>query len=119
MALYNILDAIKEKPGMFRIDSAESIFHFILGYQSSISEYQIVDDDLNHFEEGFLDWVRGSYTNSPPHADWLLLILLYSVSRADSVTIFFSLLDKYRISTGRELTDPQSRFMKVSMSDMP
>jgi hypothetical protein len=119
MALYGLLDAIKERPGLFRIDSVESIFHFISGYQFSIAEYQVVDDDLEHFEKGFLDWVRKSYTNAPPHADWLALILLYSVSRSDSVTIFFSLLDKYRISTGRELTDPQSRFIRVSMSDMP
>lgn len=119
MAFYGILDAIKAKPGLFRIDSAESIFLFISGYQSSVAEYKLSDDDLEHFEKGFLNWVRESYTNSPPHADWLSLIMLYSVSRSNSLEIFFSLLDKYRLSTGQELTDPQSRFIRLSVDDVP
>jgi hypothetical protein len=119
MALYGILDAIKEKPGMFRVDSVESIFYFILGYQHATSEHQISDDDLDHFHAGFLHYVRESFPVSPAHADWLSLILLYSVSRLNSLEIFFSLLDKYRLSTGRELIDPSSKFIRLSMDDMP
>lgn len=119
MSLYGILDAIKEKPGLFGIDSAESVFYYILGYQGAMSEYQLSDIDVDHFNLGFLDWVRKSYPGSPSHVNWLSLVLLYSGSRMESMTLFFSLLDKYRISTGLELTDPQSRFYRVDISDVP
>jgi hypothetical protein len=119
MALYGILDAMKERPGLFGVDSAESIFYFISGYQNAIAEYKISDEDLDHFNTGFLNWVRESYPNAPVHANWMSLILLYSVSRLDSANQFFSLLDKYRLSSGRELTDPQSRFIRLTMNDMP
>jgi hypothetical protein len=119
MALYGILDAIKDKPRLFGMESVEIIFHFISGYQSATSEHQISDDDLEHFNLGFLPWVRESFPASPTHASWQSLILLYSTSKVESVEIFFSLLDKYRLSSGRELTDPQSRFIRLSMDDMP
>jgi hypothetical protein len=119
MALYGILDAIKEKPRLFGVESVETIFYFIVGYQNAVSEHQISDNDLEHFNSGFLPWVRKSFPVCPVHASWQSLISLYSASKVESVEIFFSLLDKYRLSSGQELTDPQSRFTRLNMDDMP
>jgi hypothetical protein len=119
MALYGVLDAIKARPRLFGIDSVDMISYIIMGYQNAISEHQISDDDLEHFNVGFLECVRESFPNCPTHANWQSLIALYSASRVESLEIFFSLLDKYRLNTGRELTDPESRFTRLSMNDMP
>jgi hypothetical protein len=57
MALYDILDAIKARPRLFGVDSVDVIFYIVLGYQNAISEHQISDEDLEHFNSGFLPWV--------------------------------------------------------------
>jgi hypothetical protein len=105
MTLYSVLDMVKAKPGMFGVDSAESIAQMIGGYQIAVSEHQIVDEDLDHFNAGFADWVK--------------MIQMYTVSRQDSMVQFFDLLDKYRLAAGKELTDPEAKFIRLSSSDYP
>jgi hypothetical protein len=119
MSLYGVLDAIKAKPEMFEVDSVDVVFYIIFGYRKALSENKISDSNLEHFNEGFLNFVRKSFPDCPAHASWKSLILLYSTSRAESLRIFFALLDRYRLSTGLELTDPSSKFIRLSMDDMP
>jgi hypothetical protein len=101
MTLYSVLDMVKAKPGMFGVDSAESIAQMIGGYQMAVSEHQIVDEDLDHFNTG------------------LKMIQMYTVSRQDSMIQFFDLLDKYRLAAGKKLTDPEAKFIRLSSSDYP
>jgi hypothetical protein len=70
MSLYGILDAVKAKSGIFGVDSADVISYLIMGYQSAISEHQILDEDLECFNACFLPWVRENFLNCPTHASW-------------------------------------------------
>jgi hypothetical protein len=54
MTLDGVLDAVKAKPGLFGVNSVEVISYIIMGYQNAISEHQISDNDLEHFNAGFL-----------------------------------------------------------------
>jgi hypothetical protein len=119
MTLYSVLDMVKAKPGMFGVDSAESIAQMIGGYQMAVSEHQVVDEDLDHFNAGFADWVRQANPIVPSHADWVKMIQMYTVSRQDSMIQFFDLLDKYRLTAGKQLTDPEAKFIRLSSSDYP
>jgi hypothetical protein len=74
MALYGVLDAVKARLGLFGVDSVDVISYIIMGYQNAISEHQISDDDLEHFNAGFLSWMRESFPNCPTHASWQSLI---------------------------------------------
>ena len=119
MALYALLDMVKARPGMFGVDSVESIAQMLRGYHMAISEHQITDEDSEHFDAGFPDWVRQANPIVPNHADWVKMIEMYSVSRQDSLNQFFDLLDKYRLSSGRELTDPEAKFIRLSSIEYP
>lgn len=119
MTLYQVLDMVKAKPAMFGVDSAESIAQMISGYQMAVSEHQIVDEDLSHFNAGFADWVRQANPIVPSHADWVKMIQIYTVSRQDSMIMFFDLLDKYRLAAGKKLTDPEEKFIRLSSINYP
>jgi hypothetical protein len=119
MSLYSVLDMVKVKPTMFGVDSAESIAQMISGYQMAVSEHQIIDEDLNHFNAGFVDWVRQANPIVPSHADWVKIIQVYTVSRQDSMMKFFDLLDQYRLAAGKQLTDPEAKFIRLSSINYP
>jgi hypothetical protein len=92
---YMLLQQVQKRPAMYGIQSVEDIFLFCSGYAMALHTTSTIDADLEHFTNGFTQFVIDDY-NAPSHCNWCTTIRLYSTSHSNSVDIFFEELAKYK-----------------------
>lgn len=94
--LYNKLDTMQERPGMFSCETVKDILTFIEGYGSAVHELNLEDKDLEHFSS-FNSFVKNKYSiNESSAPNWAKIIDYNTVDTRDSFNVFFELLNEYR-----------------------
>jgi hypothetical protein len=92
---YTYLELIRRRPFMYNVQKVEDIFLLSCGYSEALERANAIDEDLQHFFDGFMNFVIADY-NAPVHCNWCTAIRLYSVSDNASVDLFFEELAKYK-----------------------
>jgi hypothetical protein len=92
---YTLLAKMQKRPALYCIQRVEDILLFSSGYAMALDAAAMMDEDLEHFSNGFMNFVIADY-NAPAHCNWSMAIRLYSSSDAASVELFFEELAKYK-----------------------
>jgi hypothetical protein len=92
---YTLLAKMQKRPALYGIQRVEDILFFSSGYAMALDAAAIIDEDLEHFSNGFMPFVIADY-NAPAHCNWSMAIRLYSSSEAASVELFFEELAKFK-----------------------
>lgn len=90
--LYQTLEKMKERQGLYPCENVIDIFVFIQGYSENVTEN---DTDFANFK-GFNNFVINYFKNNSTHPNWSSLINFYSSSGKESFDKFFELLEKFR-----------------------
>ena len=93
---YDILDQMKQRPGLFPCESIEDIHTFIYGYYIAAMKHKVEDKELKEFNDGFLEFVQSEHQPHISHANWATVIRLHSATSQESFQNFFKLFDKFR-----------------------
>lgn len=88
--LYETLDKMQEKQGLYPCENVRDIFVFIQGYAENAN-----DEDFENFK-GFQKFVVEKYNNNATHPNWCSLINFYSSNGKESFQNFFNLLTEYK-----------------------
>jgi hypothetical protein len=94
--LYEVLQKIKVKPGMY-IGSASvtDLFMFVVGYEFARGELDIESTEWeDYFHEHFQTWLQQRYHVSTSNS-WAKIIMLYCVNEKEGFDSFFKLLDEF------------------------
>ncbi|WP_235018498.1 hypothetical protein [Tolypothrix sp. NIES-4075] len=94
--LYEVLQKIKAKPGMY-IGSASvsDLFMFVVGYEFARGELEIESTEWeDNFHENFQPWLQQKYHVSTSNS-WAKIIMLYCVNEKEGFDSFFKLLDEF------------------------
>lgn len=88
---------MEEKPALYGCESAEDIFRFIFGYETAIYNYDIKDEDSEHFQ-GFQDFINThiQFENITSYENWVKLITLNSTSNSESLSNFFNYFNEFK-----------------------
>lgn len=94
--LYDLLEKIKQKPGLYigRANISD-LFMFLVGYKCAIREMKI---DLSDQEKDFFEfqpWVQKKYQIST-EASWAKIILLFAGDEERAFEVFFQLLEEFK-----------------------
>ncbi len=94
--LYDLLNKIQQKPGMYiGCPSVSDLFMFLCGYQYAHQNMgNPITEQENEFHE-FQPWLQKRFGVSTS-ASWARIILLYSGDEADGLKNFFDLLTEFR-----------------------
>jgi hypothetical protein len=95
-SIYDLLDAIRKKPGLFVVEP--SIFRlqaFVNGHSSGLGRVGFTLRDGEKFFK-FNDWVARHFGFSESTSGWCNMIREKSTSDADAFKQFFILLDEFR-----------------------
>lgn len=96
ISLYQLLEKIKERPGMYiGYPSVSELFMFLCGYKRACQDMELpLSDEEQEFHE-FQPWLQKRFGVSTS-ASWARIILLYSGDEADGLKNFFDLLTEFR-----------------------
>ena len=85
------------RPSLFGLTSVEVIETFILGFYISSTSYENsqIDTGLDDFRYNFGKWVSKQF-NCTTSQGWSKIVRFHSRTNEDSVTLFFSLLNKFK-----------------------
>ncbi len=92
---YSHLELIRKRPFMYGVQRVEDIFLMSMGYGEALDKANAIDDDFEHFNKGFMDFVVDDF-NAPSHCNWSTAIRMYSTSDLSSLDLFFEELAKYK-----------------------
>jgi hypothetical protein len=94
--LFDILQKIKAKPGMYiGHASVSDLFMFLVGYKTALREFKIEStEDEMHFYREFQPWLQQKYHVSTSNS-WARIIMLYCVNEKEGFESFFKLLDEF------------------------
>ncbi|MBW4602002.1 MAG: hypothetical protein KME29_21100 [Calothrix sp. FI2-JRJ7] len=95
--IYEILDKIKAKPGMYLGKASVSdLFIFLVGYKTARRELSIkLTDQEADFCENFHSFVEKKYKLHTSNS-WAKIIMLYCHHEKDGFERFFKLLDEFK-----------------------
>lgn len=95
-ALFNLLENIKNKPGLYLgRASISSLRMFILGYRFSRSELDIANTETeSDFYKNFQPWLQNRLSIHTVNA-WDKIILLTCIDEKAAFDYFFQLLDEF------------------------
>lgn len=94
--LYNLLQRIKERPGMYMSKPSITRLSMLLtGYALARSELGLPVTEQEKEFGGFQDWVQERYKITSTHG-WDSIILFNSVDERDALDNFFKLFEKFR-----------------------
>ncbi len=94
--LYEILQKIKAKPGIYiGRASVSDLFHFLVGYEFARGELDIEPTEWeDDFHENFQLWLQKKYHVSTSNS-WAKIIMLFCHHEKDGFECFFTLLDEF------------------------
>jgi hypothetical protein len=94
--LYEVLQKIKAKPGMYiGRTSVSDLFHFLVGYEFARGELDIEATEWeDDFHENFQPWVQKKYHVSTSNS-WAKIIMFFCHDEKDGFEQFFKLLDEF------------------------
>lgn len=95
--LYEVLQKIKTRPGMYIGKASVSyLFHFLVGYEFARGELDIEPTEWeNDFHENFQPWVQEKYHVSTSNS-WAKIIMLHCGSEKEGLETFYELLDEFQ-----------------------
>ena len=95
--IYEALQKIKDKPGMYiGKPSITILHHFLVGYQFARSELGIeLTESEDEFYEHFHFWVQRRFEVRTSNS-WANIILLFTRDEKDGFECFFKLLDEFK-----------------------
>ncbi|MEO1432543.1 MAG: hypothetical protein AAFV71_26420 [Cyanobacteria bacterium J06633_8] len=95
--LYEVLQKIKSRPGMYiGKPSVTHLFHFLVGYEFARGELDIEPTEWeDDFHENFQPWLQKRYHVSTSNS-WANIIMLYCGSEKEGLDSFYELLDEFR-----------------------
>ena len=93
--LYDLLQNIKEKPGMYLGSaSVTDLFIFLCGYKCACREMGLpLSEQEKEFRE-FQPWLQEKFKISTS-ASWAKIIMLYSTNESYGLELFFKLLAEF------------------------
>ncbi len=95
MDLYDLFQAIKERPGAFLGTPSISNLHvFLQGYYFARTEFNKPQTAQELEFAGFQDWVQHKYKIKSCHS-WANIILLNSADERSAFWLFFDLFEEY------------------------
>lgn len=94
--LYDLLNKIREKPGMYLgYPSVSNLFMFLCGYNQSHADLDIpLTEQEEEFQE-FQPWLQKRF-NLSTSASWARIIMLYTTNEETGFSMFFELLEEFR-----------------------
>ncbi len=93
--IYDLLQKVKEKPGMYiGHPSVSNLFMFLCGYQHCLHELSIPESEQELEFREFQPWLQEKLKLSTS-ASWAKIILLYSSDDRDGFNKFFELLTEF------------------------
>ncbi|BAZ14908.1 hypothetical protein NIES4071_67780 [Calothrix sp. NIES-4071] len=94
--LYELLEKIKQRPGMYLgTASITSLRMFLVGYQFARREMRLENQESeSDFYKNFQPWLQQKFDVKTVNS-WDKIILLYSVDEKEAFTYFFQLLDEF------------------------
>ncbi|MFB2833878.1 hypothetical protein [Floridanema evergladense] len=94
--LYNLLERIKQRPGMYLGKSSITRLRMLLdGYGMARMELGLPRTEQEQEFNGFQDWIQKRYNITSSHG-WDSIILFYSADERDALDKFFELFEKFR-----------------------
>ncbi|MDZ8137680.1 MAG: hypothetical protein RM049_20645 [Nostoc sp. DedQUE04] len=94
-ALYELLDSIKKRPGMYLGTSSITKLDMLLrGYSLAQREVGVPLTEQEREFEGFQSWVQEKYGIKSGQS-WSKIILFYSVDEHEALQKFFELFEEY------------------------
>ena len=94
--LYDLLQRIKERPGMYL--GKRSIIRLsmlLTGYGMARAELGLPVTEQEKEFDGFQDWIQERFKIRSSHG-WDSIILFYSIDERDALDKFFDLFEKFR-----------------------
>lgn len=94
--LFEILEKIKSRPGMYLGKSSVSdLFVFLAGYKTARRELDIEPTEQeNEFYGEFQPWLQKRFKVQSVNS-WAKIIMLYSADEKEGFEYFFQLLDEF------------------------
>jgi hypothetical protein len=94
--LFDILEKIKARPGMYiGKASVSDLFMFLAGYKTARREFGIEPTEQeNEFYGEFQPWLQKRFKLKSVNS-WAKIIMLYSVDEKAGFEYFFQLLDEF------------------------
>ena len=95
ISLYQLLQKIKAKPGMYiGYPSVSELFMFLCGYRRACQDMGLpLSDEEREFHE-FQPWLQKRFRLSTS-ASWAKIILLYAGNETHAFEMFFELLEEF------------------------
>jgi hypothetical protein len=94
--LYEMLERIKQRPGMFLGQCSITRFRaFLDGYMSSRADLGLPPTQQEVEFNQFQDWIQIRFKISSSHG-WDSIILFYSADEKDALNNFFELFEQFR-----------------------
>lgn len=95
--IYEVLQKIKNRPGMYIGKSSITILrHFLVGYQFARRELglELTQEDTD-FYDNFQPWIQRHF-NVRTSNSWANIILLFARDEKEAFNCFFRLLDEFK-----------------------
>ncbi len=95
--LFEILQKIKSKPGMYiGRASVSDLFHFLVGFKTALRELEVkaTEEEMDFYQE-FQPWVQKKYHVSTSNS-WAKIIMLHCGSEQEGFNSFYRLLDEFQ-----------------------
>lgn len=95
ISLYQLLQKIKERPGMYiGYPSVSDLFMFLCGYKRACQDMELpLSDEEQEFHE-FQPWLQKRFGVNTS-ASWAKIILLYSGNETHAFEMFFELQEEF------------------------
>ncbi|MFB2894120.1 hypothetical protein ACE1CI_14515 [Aerosakkonemataceae cyanobacterium BLCC-F50] len=94
--LYNLLERIKERPGMYLGKRSITRLNMLLiGYSQARMELGLPRTKQECEFDNFQEWIQERYNITSSHG-WDSIILFYSADERDALEKFFELFEKFR-----------------------
>jgi hypothetical protein len=92
MSLYKMIEAVRNRRGLYNVYTSRDMYHLISGYEMAVSVNKINDPTSSHFSD-FAEWLRQKKPNLS-NFDWLGIIEIYSTPTS-SLFNFFNQFDEF------------------------
>ncbi|NJL61390.1 MAG: hypothetical protein HC903_05610 [Methylacidiphilales bacterium] len=94
--LYNLLQSIKKRPGMYLGKcSISRLRSFLDGYMLARQEFGLPTTQEETDFDKFQEWIQERFKIESSHG-WDSIILFYSADERDALDNFFELVEKFR-----------------------